>query len=135
MTDALSDLRSAANATDWKTFGFRKVAWHYGVALLAIVIALALRLALEGVLRGEASYLFFMPAILIASAIGGLGPGLFATVIGLVLGVLLAADIRTLVAADYVDAAVFTLVGIGVSWRGELLRRFRTAAVNSAEDA
>ena len=33
-------------------------------------------------LHGEASYLFFLPAILIASALGGWGPGLLATVLG-----------------------------------------------------
>jgi two-component system, LuxR family, sensor kinase FixL len=135
MTEAIEDLQSAAPAADWKTSAWRKVVWPYGLALVAIVVALALRLALESVLRGEASYLFFMPAILIASAIGGWGPGLFATIIGLVLGLLLAIDIRALHATDYVDAAVFALVGIGVSWRGELLRRFRGAAITSAEDA
>jgi two-component system sensor kinase FixL len=103
--------------------------------LLAIVVGLAARVALENVLRGEASYLFFMPAILIASAIGGWGPGLLTIAVGLALGLFFVADIRTLSAADYVDAAVFTLVGIGILWRGVLLRRFRGAAITSAEDA
>src|SRR6185437_3715075 len=36
---------------------------------------------------------------------------------------------------DIVDAAVFALVGVGASWRGELLRRSRLAASASAEAA
>jgi two-component system sensor kinase FixL len=135
MTEAIPHLRSAARTSAWGLSGWRKVAWPYGLAFAAIVAALVVRFALEGVLRGEASYLFFMPAILIASAVGGWGPGLLATVVGLLLGLVLAFDIRTLGVADYIDAAVFTLVGIGVSWRGELLRGFRDAALRSAEDA
>ncbi|HEX3505158.1 MAG TPA: PAS domain S-box protein [Xanthobacteraceae bacterium] len=128
-------LKSAAKAADRKTPGWRDIAWRYGLALFAIVVALAARTALESVLRGEASYLFYMPAILIASAIGGWGPGLLTTALGLSLGLFFVADIRTLTAADYVDAAVFALVSVGILWRGELLRRFRGAAISSAEDA
>ena len=47
----------------------------YGIAFAAIAAALAVRLALESVLAGQASYLFFLPAVLIASAVGGWGPG------------------------------------------------------------
>ena len=36
-----------------------------------------IRVALASVLAGEASYLFFFPAVLIASAFGGWGPGCF----------------------------------------------------------
>ena len=64
------------------------VVWPYGIAILAIALALGLKLALESELHGEASYLFFMPAILIASALGGWGPGLLATALGLILGLL-----------------------------------------------
>lgn len=122
-------------STGWKTSTWRKGAWPYGLALCAIAVGLALRLALEPVLRGEASYLFFMPAILIASAVGGWAPGLLATTIGLLLGLFLVADIRAQTTSGYVNAAVFTLVGIGILWRGELLRRFRDAALSSAENA
>ena len=113
----------------------RGVLIHYGVAFLIIALALALRVALGPVLASETSYLFFLPAVLIASAVGGLGPGLFATFLGLLLGLSFAADFRALTAADAIDAAVFALVGVGVSWRGQLLRRFRRAATENAESA
>jgi two-component system sensor kinase FixL len=113
----------------------RGIIGHYGIAIIAVAVALALRLALASVLQGEASYLFFFPAILIASAFGGWGPGFLATILGLLLGVFFVADFRSLASADIVNAAVFAFVGVGASWRGELLRRSRIAAAASAEDA
>ena len=96
---------------------------------------MVVRVALASVLEGEASYLFFFPAVLIASAFGGWGPGVFATILGLLLGLFFVADYRTLASADIVNAFVFALVGVGASWRGDLLRRSRLAAAASAEDA
>ncbi len=108
---------------------------QYGIALVAIALALVVRIALASVLEGTASYLFFVPAVLIASAFGGWGPGAFATILGLLLGLFLVADYRALVSADIVNAFVFALVGGGASWRGDLLRRSRLAAAASADEA
>lgn len=113
----------------------RGVVMRYGIAILAIALALALRLEMASILAGEASYLFFLPAILIASALSGWGPGLLATVLGLILGLFFITDSRSLTAADIVNAGTFALVGIGVFWRGELLRRSRLAAAVNAEAA
>src|SRR5271167_1601108 len=113
----------------------RGIIEQYAIALVAIAVALAIRVALASVLSGEASYLFFFPAILIASAFGGWGPGVFATFLGLLLGLFFISDYRSLSDADVVNATVFTLVGVGASWRGELLRRSRLAAAASAHDA
>ena len=107
----------------------------YGVAILAIAVAAILRLGLESILVGSASYIFFMPAILIASAIGGWGPGLLATILGLALGLFFVADFRTVIGGDVVNAIIFAFVGVGTSWRGELLRRSRLAGAASAGDA
>ncbi len=113
----------------------RRVGMQYGIAILVIAVALALRLALASVLAGEASYLFFLPAILIASGLGGLGPGLLATGLGLLFGLLFVAEFRALSPADIIGATAFSLVGIGASWRGDLLRRARLAATANAEAA
>jgi two-component system sensor kinase FixL len=114
---------------------WRRIAEQYGIALIAIVVAAIVRVALLSVLSGEASYLFFFPAVLIASAVGGWGPGVFATVLGLLLALFFITDYRVLSSADIVNAIVFVLVGVGASWRGELLRRSRLAAAASAEGA
>jgi len=111
------------------------VVWPYGIAILAIALALGLKLALASELHAEASYLFFMPAILIASALGGWGPGLLATALGLILGLYFVGDIRQIASSEIINAVTFVLVGVGVSWRGELLSRFRRSAASSAADA
>jgi two-component system sensor kinase FixL len=113
----------------------RGLVWPYGIAILAIALALGLRLALVAELHGEASYLFYLPAILIASALGGWGPGLVATALGLGLGLYFGGEIRALSASDLINATAFTLVGIGISWRGKLLTSFRRSAASSAEAA
>jgi len=113
----------------------RSLVEQYSIAVIAIAVALALRLGLSPVLGGQASYLFFFPAILIASAFGGWGPGIVATILGLLLALFLITDARVLTAADMINATVFALVGAGTSWRGELLRRARLAAAASADAA
>ena len=76
MVETLPRSRSFAAAPELAPAAWRRVAWHYGIAILAIAVGLAAELALADVLHGQGSYLFFVPAILIASAFGGWGPGL-----------------------------------------------------------
>jgi two-component system sensor kinase FixL len=113
----------------------RSLIERYGIAVIGIALALALRTALASLLEGSAAYLFYVPAILAASALGGWGPGLFATILGLLTGLFFVADYRALNAADIMYAFVFVLVGVGASWRGELLRRSRIEATDSAKEA
>jgi two-component system sensor kinase FixL len=134
MTEARPQLRLLADKAVSHPSA-RKVAEQYGIAVVAIAVALIARIVLASVLIGEASYLFFFPAVLLASAFGGWGPGVFATCLGLLLGLFFVTDYRALSSADIVNAAVFALVGVGASWRGDLLRRSRLAAAASAEDA
>jgi two-component system sensor kinase FixL len=136
MVEALPHPRSSAPVGAPRR-GARLVSWRalgpYGIAAVALAAALAIRLVLGPILAGHASYLFYIPAILIASAFGGWGPGLFATGLGLLLGLFFATDFRALVGADIVNAVVFALVGIGASGRGELLHRSRRDAAANAE--
>ena len=135
MTEAVPHPRSYAAKVALSISAPRSSIEQYGIALIAIALALVVRIALASVLEGTASYLFFVPAVLIASAFGGWGPGAFATILGLLLGLFLVADYRALVSADIVNAFVFALVGGGASWRGDLLRRSRLAAAASADEA
>ncbi len=135
MTEAVPRSQSLAARWALRLSAPRSVIEQYSIAAMAIAVALAIRLALSSELGGQASYIFFFPAILIASAFGGWGPGIFATIFGLLLGLFLAADTRALTASDFINATVFTLVGAGASWRGELLRRARLAAHASADAA
>jgi two-component system, LuxR family, sensor kinase FixL len=135
MAEILPSLRPEPVTWSARLPGPRGVFAQYGIALIAIVVALALRLALTSELAGQASYLFFFPAILIASAFGGWGPGIFATALGLLFGLFLVVDWRELTNSDVLNAFVFAIVGVGASWRGELLRRSRLAAAASADAA
>jgi hypothetical protein len=70
MTEALSHLRSSiGRAVSGPSVRTRVEI--YVIAIIGIAFGLALRIALALVLEGSASYLFFVPAILIASALGG----------------------------------------------------------------
>src|SRR5271167_384188 len=135
MADTIPNLRSYLPEPGAKLRAWRRVVWQYCISILAVAVALAIKLSLASELRGEASYLFFLPPVLIASALAGWGPGLLGTVLGLALGLVFVLHVRALETPDVIDAVTFALVGIGVSWRGELLDRFRRAATASAEAA
>jgi PAS domain S-box-containing protein len=52
---------------------------RYGVAVLALALALLIRLPLQPLLGNANPFLFFFPAIMAAAWYGGFGPGLLAT--------------------------------------------------------
>jgi O-antigen ligase len=85
---------------------WRRIAWPYGVTVLVIATGFALKLFFAAALRGEASYVLFVPAVLIGSALGGWGPGLLATALGLALGLIFVADARQFAAADVVNGVI-----------------------------
>jgi two-component system, LuxR family, sensor kinase FixL len=117
----------------WRAW--RLICTPYGIAVLAVAIAGGIRFALDAILSGQASHIFFVPAILVASALGGWGPGILATILGLFLSVYFIAESRAVLPGDIITAFAFAGVGVGASWRGELLRRSRRAAAVSAEEA
>jgi two-component system, LuxR family, sensor kinase FixL len=55
---------------------------------LCAVVALcfAARYLLDPILKDDSPYLFFVPAVLVAAGIGGLGPGLVATLLSGLIG-------------------------------------------------
>ena len=133
MADAMSNLHSDRPKAGTAVSAWRRILWEYGVAILAVAAGLAVRLLLAPVLSGDGAYLFFLPGVLVASALGGWRPGIFTTVLAVLLGMFVVKDTRALSIADVVTAVTFALVGIGVSWRGSLLYHFRRAATASAE--
>ena len=65
------------------TLSDRSAVSRYGVAAVAGVVALGIRMVLDPVLGEEAPYLPFTLAVIVASRFGGRGPGLAATGLGL----------------------------------------------------
>ena len=90
-------------------------------------LAQLLRYPLHGRAGGETTFLISAAAIIGAAFVGGLGPGLLCTAIGLVGGVAVLAG-RDLQLGDLIAAGVFTVLGAGVSAGGEWLLRTRARA-------
>ncbi len=64
----------------------RPPAARYGVAVGVVILAFALRYWIFGTLEHRFSFIFFVPAAMIAAWYGGMVPGLLATAAGLMLG-------------------------------------------------
>jgi K+-sensing histidine kinase KdpD len=64
----------------------RSIAMRYGVAVLAVLVAFTIRYMIYGDLQNRLVLTFFVPAAVVAVWYGGLGPGIVATVLGLLLG-------------------------------------------------
>ena len=110
------------------------VTLRYGVAPAVVAMALVARALLAPVLHGDTVFLYFVPAVLISAAVGGLGPGLLATALSLIAAAFIIAQTG---AASFglINSIAFAIIGIGVSWGGELLRRSGVRARLLARDA
>src|SRR5262245_17586775 len=86
-------------------------------------------------------YLFLIPSTLVAGIVGGWGPGLMATSLGLALHLYFTAEYSTVInprsasfAIDLARAIAFAAVGIAMAWFGERLRESWLLAVQSDRD-
>jgi len=113
----------------------RREMLRYALAPFAVALAFLARLALTPILGDASPYLLFVPAVLAAAGLGGLGPGLLATGLSAVLGLFIITTSPGVPVSDIVDAALFTLIGAGISWSGEQLQRNRIRAAASTRDA
>ena len=116
------------------TFPVWKGPLAYSLALTCVALAFAVGLLLASSLPRQASYLFFAPAVLVAAAMGGFGPGIAATAVSLGLGLVFFASLPDLSRADMASAAAFALIGVGAAVLGERLQRTRTRAVATTRD-
>jgi len=76
-----------------------------------------------------------MPAVLTAAGVGGFGPGLLATALSIIAATFIISG--NLVSSNplVINGAAFGIIGIGVSWGGELLRHNRRRAFLMTRDA
>jgi len=92
---------------------------RYAVAIAAVAAIFLVRLGLEVIFVGRATFIVFLPAILLASIAGGLGPGLLSLLLALsgsyLLGSLSGSPL------DMVNYAIVALVGLAIAWLGEML--------------
>jgi len=101
----------------------------YAVAFAGVAVTFACRLALDPLLGGHQLLILFVPALLVAAAWGGLGPGLFAGALSIgCAAFLLDSPFATL--PNILDIAALAIIGIGITFFGAALQRSRLEAQN-----
>lgn len=98
---------------------------HYWAAAASVAVMLLLAWGLHPWIEDRGSFLIFIPAVLFAAGFGGLGPGLLATALSLGFGLALAGSHQELGYPETLEATIFAVVGAGIAWIGEELRRAR----------
>lgn len=103
-------------------------------AVAAVLAGMALRYGLDPWLGQRATFIFFVPAVVIAAALAGLWPGLFATMLGV--GASLAVDGATggIETGNLIAAVAFLFVGGAVSLGGEWFQRVRAQSEAITQD-
>lgn len=103
---------------------------NHGIALAAVALSALAWLALDHFFQNTALLLLFIPAVLISSAFGGLGPGLVSTALSLAISIGLDESARS----DPIRIVIFAVVAIGICYWGEQLYRNRRKAARATED-
>jgi two-component system sensor kinase FixL len=103
------------------------------LATLAMTLAAALRWRLDPVLGDEATFIFFVPAVVLAAAVAGFWPGLFATLLGTGAGLAIDRAAGGVDTGNLIAAAAFAAAGGAVTVGGEWFQRTRreTQAANA----
>jgi signal transduction histidine kinase/CheY-like chemotaxis protein len=126
------------------TPGFRATAsrpplLRYGVAVLAVLVALLARWLLQPVLGDNVPFLLFFPAIMIAAWFGGLGAGLLATALSaLAATVFFLSPVFSLAigtVSGTVQIGIFSGVGAFISLLSEGLHQSRRRAETTAAES
>jgi two-component system sensor kinase FixL len=133
MADSVLGSKTSGAARAVRPDALWRAATDYALALAVSLLGFAVRRMLDPVLTVQATYIFFTPAIIIASAVGGFGPGLLATVLGVAGGLYFSGDFLDPRLRDLTSAAAFGAIGFGIAWFGGRFRRNRRAAAAAAE--
>ena len=104
----------------------------YALAATFALIAFLLRLSLTSLLDDRIAFSFFVPAILVASLIGGVGPGLFVSLLSVAGSFILAGPVSSL-AGTVVEIVLSTAIAVTIAALGVLLGRSREAVRQSHE--
>jgi two-component system sensor kinase FixL len=117
----------------WRDDGRPKWAGYVLAVALVLLAFLAHQLLVPAVGR-DSPFLLFVPAVLVASGIGGIGPGLLATILsaGLALYPFTLPVPRT--SSEAVDIIVFVVIGAGMAWLGERLLRASSISAAATKD-
>jgi len=115
---------------------FPKPVVAYAAAVAAVVLALLLRLALTPWLGPTLQYLSFFPAVLVASWLGGFGPGLLAAALSSVASFVWflepAGPLKLSPSQDLNALVTFVIVSIGIAYLSGVMRKAQVAERRSA---
>jgi len=106
---------------------------YYALSVLLVVFSFSLHSALENVIGDQARFLLYVPSVLIASVLGGAGPGLLATGLSLVAGSP-GLDLFAQSTGDRVNALAFVVISVGIALVGEYLKRNRIRMEHATSD-
>ena len=106
----------------------------YAVAVAAVALTAAVRLILYVPLHGNLQLVLFVPAVLVAGSVGGFGPGIVATALGLAAAFADAGGAALATPSTLVDIAAFVVVGLAISWFGRRLKRSRAQSAMRQRD-
>ena len=117
-------------------FGLGKPWAACGLALALVVLLLLVRVWFFETLGSQSFYMFLVPPVLLAGIIGGIGPGVSATICALLAQAFVTENLmrpgHPLWGVEVANAVTFAIVGVGIAWFGERLKRARRdAAINS----
>ena len=98
------------------------------LAVAAIAVGVALRLLSDPLLGERATFIFFVPAVVLAAALAGLWPGLLAAAMGAAAGLACDRLSGSLALGSFIAAAGFVAVGTAVAIGGEWFQRAQAEA-------
>lgn len=113
-------------------------AWLAHTAAFAVLLlGFAARWLLDPILDERATFIFFVPAVVVAAGLAGLWPGLAASILGALAGLLADHLTGTIQVGDLIAASVFLIVGTtlaaGGAWFQRERRRSRMVTLDLAE--
>ncbi|MCO5160133.1 MAG: PAS domain S-box protein [Mesorhizobium sp.] len=93
----------------------------YLLAAALVVATVLIQVALQPVLASQAPFILFIPAILAASIMGGVGPGFLTFALSFAAEFLLDRASGT----DWLQLSICALVSLAIVWMGEMMHRAR----------
>jgi light-regulated signal transduction histidine kinase (bacteriophytochrome) len=102
---------------------------RYTVSFLSVFAASLLTVAVQPLFGGKAPLFFFTVAVIVSAVVGGLGPGLAATGLGVAVVILSFQPQILVLSAAHSSVVLFGLLGVGISGALGYLRRVNAALV------
>lgn len=99
-----------------------------GLAAMAVILGAGVRIGFAAELGQRATYIFFVPAVVLASALGGLRAGVVASIAGAAAGLWCDKLIGPVAAGSWIAATAFVAIGAAIALGGEWFQRARAEA-------